>query len=165
MQIQYQLTEKDFFEAFRTHRNRTTLKKWTMRTFFVLVLGFMAFLFYGSLLAHNTRKLMPLFVITLLWVAFMVALPWWSARRQFRGQPKARGPKTLLLDSSGAQWQWDGGFTTTQWKDYIRWVEGKDQVLFYTSPVCFNILPKRALDSHQLDELRALLTQNIRPAN
>jgi hypothetical protein len=161
MQIEYELTQKDFREAFVAHRNRTPAKKWAIRIFLILLLGFWVFLFWGSLLAHNTRNLMPFFVLIIIWVAFMAALPSWSARRQFLRQPRAHGPKTLLLDSSGTQWRWDGGSINSAWKDYIRWVEGKSQILFYTSPACFNILPKRGLTADQLNELCELLKQNI----
>jgi len=56
-----------------------------------------------------------------------------------------------------------GGAGDIEWKNYIRSVEGKNQILFYTSPACFNILPKRAVAEEQLRELRDLLKQNIRP--
>jgi hypothetical protein len=42
-------------------------------------------------------------------------------------------------------------------ENYIRSVEGATQILFYTSPACFNILPKRALSPDQLTPM----TDNI----
>jgi len=66
-----------------------------------------------------------------------------------------------VLDSSGAHRRWNGGSADVEWRNYIRSVEGKNQILFYTSPACFNILPKRALAVEQLSELRELLKQNI----
>jgi YcxB-like protein len=164
MQIEFELTQKDFREALITNRTRTPGKKWTFRIFLILLLGFWAFLFYGSLLAHSTRQLIPFLLLIIVWVAFIAALPWWSARRQFLKQPRAHGPRTLSLDASGVQWRWDGGSLTSQWKDYIRWVEGKSQILLYSSPVSFSFLPKRSLSPEQLNEVRTLLAQNIRTA-
>jgi hypothetical protein len=161
MQIEYELTYKDFKEAFSVHRERTPAKRWILRILMILVIGFWVFLFWGSLLAHNTRSLMPFFLLAIIWIAFITSFRWWSIRRQFLKQPRAHGPKTLLLDSSGAQWRWDGGSMNCSWKDYIRWVEGRSQILFYTSPVGFNILPKRGLTPDQLNELRTMLAQNI----
>jgi hypothetical protein len=161
MQIEYEVTLKDFKEAFVTHRKRTPTKRWITRILMILVLGLWAFLFWGSLLAHNTRSLMPFFLLAVLWIIFIATLRWWNIRRQFLKQPRARGPKTLILDSSGAQWRWDGGSTNSEWKNYIYWAEGKSQILFYTSPACFNILPKRDLTADQLNELRELSKQNI----
>jgi hypothetical protein len=65
------------------------------------------------------------------------------------------------LDASGAHWRWNGGSSDVEWKNYIRSVEGKNQILFYTSPACFNILPKRTIGAEQLGELRSLLNQKV----
>jgi len=40
-------------------------------------------------------------------------------------------------------------------------VEGKNQILLYTSPEGFGILPKRELQPTQLADLRELLKQHI----
>ncbi|MGO8793202.1 MAG: YcxB family protein [Candidatus Sulfotelmatobacter sp.] len=86
---------------------------------------------------------------------------WWSARRQFLKQPGAHGLRTVLFDDLGAHWRWNGGSSDIEWKNYVRSLEGLNQILFYTSPACFNILPKRSLSPDQLNELRTLLAQQI----
>jgi hypothetical protein len=50
-----------------------------------------------------------------------------------------------------------------EWKNYVRSVEGKNHILFYTSPACFNIVPKRALGKEELIRVLALLKQRIPP--
>ena len=162
MEITYELTQKDFTQAFFAHRNRKPVMKWTRRIIILLLIGLFVFLLFGATLAHNIRPLLPMFGIIILWIAVASGVTyWWSARRQFRKQPGAQGQRSLLLDASGTHWRWDGGNSDVEWKNYIRTVEGKDQILFYTSPVCFNILPKRALAPEQLPEIRDLLKQNI----
>jgi hypothetical protein len=42
---------------------------------------------------------------------------------------------------------------------------GRDQILLYTSPACFNIAPKRALCKEDLIEVLPLLKQRIPPEN
>jgi hypothetical protein len=86
---------------------------------------------------------------------------WWSARRQFLKQPGARGARTVLFDDIGAHWRWNGGSSDIEWKNYVRSVEGKNQILLYTSPACFNIVPKRALGKEDLIRVLALLRQRI----
>lgn len=66
-----------------------------------------------------------------------------------------------MLDTDGTHWRWDGGSSDVEWKSYVRWIETKNEILLYTSPVLFNIVPKRALTSEQLSQLRTLLTQSI----
>jgi len=111
--------------------------------------------------AQMAKDLLPLLGLVIAWIAIIWILPRWSMRRQFLKQPGAHGPRTLLLDSTGAHWRWDGGSSDVEWRNYILSVEGKNQFLFYTSPACFNILPKRALAAAQLSEIRELLKQNI----
>jgi len=164
MQINYQLNEKDFVEAYGVHRNRTPFKKWSMR-FWIAFVGFMAVLVVvGALTDHSQRaamNLLPLMGLIAFWISFLWVLPRWNMRRQFRKQPGAQGPRTVTLDADGAHWRWDGGSGDIAWKNYIRWIEGKNQILFYTSPVCFNILPIEGLPSQQISDIRELLEQNI----
>jgi YcxB-like protein len=162
MQIAYELTRKDFTQAFFTHRNRNPAMKWTRRIILGLVTGFMVFLLFGAILAHNLKNLAPLFLLIIGWLAIVSgALTWWSARRQFLKQPGAHGPRTLTLDDLGMHWRWNGGSGDVEWRNYVRWVEGKNHFLFYTSPACFNILPKRGLEEQQLSDVRELLKRNI----
>jgi hypothetical protein len=164
MQISYELTEKDFSESYSAHRNRNALSKWARRIF-VWVAGMCAAIVFLGLLvkpsAKAARDLLPFLGLVIAWIVILWILPRWTMKRQFLKQPGAHGPRTLLLDSAGAHWRWNGGSSDVEWKNYIRSVEGKNQILFYTSPACFNILPKRALASAQLDDLRELVKQNI----
>ncbi len=57
--------------------------------------------------------------------------------------------------------RWNGGSSDVEWKNYVRAFEGKNQFLLYTSPACFNIIPKRVMTQEQLLELQRLLKQNI----
>jgi YcxB-like protein len=164
MQIDYELTQKDFTESYAVHRNRNALSKWGRRLFVWIVLLLALLVFLGFLVkpsAQSARNLLPFFGFVLAWLGILWILPRWLMRRQFLKQPGAHGPRTVVLGDSGAHWQWDGGSSHVEWKNYIRSAEGKNQILFYTSPACFNILPKCGLTATQLDELRSLLKQNI----
>jgi hypothetical protein len=165
MQINYELTQKDFTEAYTAHRNSRPLRKWSRRLFVWIVGLATAILLFGFLVRPSwemARGLMPFFVLVTIWIGVLWVLPSWMMRRQFLGQPGARGPRTLTLDAAGVHWRWNGGSSDVEWKNYIRSVEGKNLILFYTSPACFNIVPKRAIAAEQLDELRVLLKQQIR---
>ena len=117
---------------------------------------------FGSIRTGNTRTLLPFFGLVAMWLLLLAGAPtWWSARRQFRRQPVAHGARTVLFDATWAHWQWNGGSSDVEWKNCVRSVEGKNQVLLYTSPACFNIIPKRALGKEELDEVLTLLKQRI----
>jgi heme/copper-type cytochrome/quinol oxidase subunit 2 len=100
----------------------------------------------GSLASALTSRL----ILIVVWLGFLWVIPWWTARTQFQKQPSAQGPRTMTLDTKGVNWQWDGGY------------EAKNQFLIYSSPACFNIVPKRSLSPGELSGLRELLRQNIR---
>jgi hypothetical protein len=162
MEITYELTQKDFTESFVAHRNRRPLIKWARRTLVWAVLVVLALVFVGSVRTGNTRTLMPFFAVVAFWLLVVAGLPtWWSARRQFLRQPGAHGTRFVLFDDAGAHWRWNGGSSDIEWKNYVRFVEGKNQFLLYTSPACFNIVPKGAISREELSEARNLLKQRI----
>jgi hypothetical protein len=166
MQIAYQLSESDFSEAYAAHRNRTPLRRWSRRIVFWCLVVIAVLLLAVLLIDHNAQAVnnfLPAFGLALLWITLIWALPRWGMRGQFRKQPGAHGPRSLKLDAAGAHWRWNGGTGDIEWRNYIRWVEGENQILFYTSPACFNILPKRTLSPEQLGELREVLKQNVPP--
>lgn len=161
MEIHYELTEKDFLEAFAVHRDRNPTSKLIRVVLFWGLIAFAAVMLYGIVQAGGTTSALPLLLLAILWLAVLEVYPRWFMRRQYTKQPGARGPRTLTLDDSGTHWKWSGGSSDVEWKNYTASVEGKNQILFYTSPAGFEILPKRAMATEQLDELRKLLQQNI----
>jgi hypothetical protein len=164
MQISYELTERDFRQAYVAHRNRSALRKWARRVFICSVCLGAAFVLFGFLLkpsAQAAKDLLPLFGWVVMWIAILWGLPVWTMRRQFLKHPGAHGARTVTLDPSGVHWRWSGGTSDVEWKNYIRSVQGDNQILFYTSPACFNIIPKRALEGSKPDEVREILQQNI----
>jgi hypothetical protein len=163
MEISYELTQKDFTESFAAHRNRRSSVKWIRHIVAWLLILISCFLLFGAIRTGNARTLMPFFGLVALWLVVLGGLPLWlSARKQFLKQPGAHGTRTVVFDAAGTHWRWNGGSADVEWKNYVRSLEGKNQILFYTSPACFNILPKRAIAAEQLSELRSLLSQNIR---
>ena len=164
MQIAYELTQKDFIEAYTAHRNRTALSKWSRKLFLWIASLSTAIVVFGFLVKPSVqaaKALLPFLGLVVAWIAILWILPRWTMRRQFLRQPGAHGQRTVLLDASGVHWRWNGGSSDIEWRNYIRSVEDKNQILFYTSPACFNILPKRVIAAEQLSELRSLLVQNI----
>jgi hypothetical protein len=165
MQIKYELTQTDFTEAYTVHRNSRWLSKWARRLFIWIAGLGTAIIILGFLVRpswEQAKALVPFLVLVTIWIAVLWFLPRRMMRRQFLKQPGAHGLRTLTLDDTGAHWRWNGGSSDVEWKNYIRSAEGKNQILFYTSPACFNILPKRAIEGDRLSELRTLLHQNIK---
>ena len=164
MELKYELTQRDFLDCFIAHRNRSGTTKW-----FLCLVVFLSFIMLGfGLVSFATRpqtqsvsSLAMMCGVAALWSFVMWGAPRLTARNQFSKQPGAHGPRTAMLDAVGVHWRWSGGSADIEWKNFIRFYEAKNQFLFYTSPVCFNIVPKRALNEEQIRQFRALLAQNL----
>lgn len=166
VEVTYELTQRDFFDSLLAHRNRSTFAKWSFR-----VAASIVFIFAGLGLvlltirpdAKSLANLAPVFALAAIWAALLWGSPWWAARNQFSKQPAAQGPRTMLLDSGGVHWRWSGGSADIEWKNFIRFQETKNQFLLYSSPACFNVVPKRALTLDQMSLFRQLATEHLTP--
>jgi hypothetical protein len=164
MQITYELRQEDFLEAVAAHRNSKALAKWARRVFITIVGIFTAIILLNLLRLRSVEALkttLPFLVLVVAWIVILWVLPRLAVRKQFLGQPAAQGLRTVTLDERGIRWSWNGGSTDVEWKNFVRSVEGEKQILLYTSPVCFNVLPKRVLTAEALGGVRELLEQNI----
>jgi hypothetical protein len=164
MQVTYELTQRDFYEALIAHRNRTAAKKWSRRllalvVLLALVLCLVLFAVHAN--SATASSLTPALVVGVVWLALLRALPWWVARTQFTKQPAAKGLRTMVLDGTGVHLSWEAGNSDTGWRNYTFRLEGRNQFLLYSSPTSFAIIPKRALTPEQIAEFRALLAEHI----
>jgi hypothetical protein len=164
MEIPYQLTQRDFYDSIIAHRNRNVFSKWLYRLNKALALAGLALviIFGVSVIpyAEWPSSYVPLFLLCI----FIACLLWISPRliagSQFSKQPAVQGPRTVLIDSVGAHWRFNGGSSEHEWKNFVRVLETKTHFLFYSSPASFNPVPKRALTPEQMAEFRALLLQH-----
>ena len=168
VEITYELTEKDFFDSMIAHRNRTASSRWSFRIMLLVALlaaGFGVFLIIKEPDSQLTINAIVLIAVAVFWGGCKWARPRWAARKQYRQQPSAQGPRTLVLDSTGMHWRWDGGTSDVAWENVIRYLEWRSEFLLYTSPVMFIMVPKRALSSDQVADFRSLLAQHVPGSN
>jgi hypothetical protein len=152
MQVNYELSQRDFLDAFKAHRKRSTVLKWVLWVgmafvFTLAVTNLILVVSFPGSEGMSTAAL-PL-ALACLW-----ALVAWAARNQYRNQPAAKGSKTLLLDAAGLDWRWNTGSADVAWTHRFRFLESERQFLFYSSPVCFNIAPKQ-------NRFRILVAENL----
>src|SRR5215471_12287310 len=163
MELTYALSQKDFYNSFLAHRQRSVVSKWTFRLVFVFIFLLPAI---GLLTLATDRQttfvsVVPLFALAAFWSVFFWGTPWWSARMQFQQQPAVQGSRTMVLDGSGVHWRWNGGEANVEWTNFIRFLESKTLFLLYTSPACFNIVPKRAFAPGETESFRGLLEEKL----
>jgi hypothetical protein len=168
MQVTYELTQRDFFDSFIVHRNRTPVRRWCFRLIATIVFLFAGVELFMLLIRPNGRtysNVAPLLGLAFLWGMLMWASPWWLARTLSMKQPSAQGPITLLLDPAGLHWRWNGGVADIEWKNQVGYFEAKKHFLIYSSPVSFHIVPKRALAPEQIRAVGALLAEYLPATN
>jgi hypothetical protein len=160
MEINFELALQDFYDSIRAHRTRSAFSKWSYRLLlFILCFGpgiCLINLVFNPL-SRFLEDGLPLLLLGAFWLLVLWILPKWNVRRQFIKQPSAHGPKKLSLDAAGLHWKWSGGSTDLEWQHFTRVLESKKQFLFYSSPVVFNVLPKRVLTVDQMADIRKLL--------
>lgn len=165
MTIDFQFTLDDYRNAFRTHfrTGASAWMRWMLR--FCLVVG-VVFLLIGILFVVTGQRALnvalPPFVFGAFWVWIGAGGSYrLSAKNQFSRSPMLREPRRMEFSENGIKT--DAGLASSEvsWKAFIRYVESKDSFLLYTSPACFNIIPKRALQPGQVDALRRLLNGNV----
>ena len=67
----------------------------------------------------------------------------------------------MTLDGSGIRWRWKGGQADVEWTNFVRFLESNSLFLLYTSPACFNIVPKRAFAPGETELFRGLLQEKL----
>lgn len=165
MEITYELTQKDFVEAFIAHRNRSALLRWLFRLcaflFFVCIgLGLFGSIFIPQLFLSSY---LPLLLLGLFWIFLLWIAPRLMARTQYKKQPAAQGAIVFAVDTAGVQWKWDGGTSNIEWRNFIRISEAKNHFRLYGSPVYFHIVPKRAFTAEQMADFQTVLKTKMTP--
>ena len=85
-------------------------------------------------------------------------------------QPRLAARKAILrivewrFSDEGVHIQSDVASSDILWKAFIRFREGSKVLLLYTQKGQANFIPKRAMDSSQLDELRNLINAHVTKA-
>jgi hypothetical protein len=162
MEVTYEVTKADLVDSVKAHRNRTAFSRWFPR-----IIATIAFVAAGvgllQMASDRTNQTFsnfaPIFVLAALWAGIIWASPWLFAKRMFG--PSLKGPRTIQVDAGGLHLRWSGGKSDFAWNNFIRYLEGKNHFLLYTSRALFTVVPKRAFGAQQLFEFRTILAQNI----
>lgn len=156
----FTLTPEDYAGALQTTLRDQYRKPLSIVVHAALLLGLVASLALPNPEILGAFPLALIFLVPLIIVPvnYFVLVPG-RARKIFKQQ------KTLHREIDAA-WS-EAGYgaqnapsadplaAVTPWGDYARWRENEDIVLFFHSDAMFQMLPKRALDPAQLEDIRA----------
>ncbi|MEZ2407864.1 hypothetical protein GGC47_003910 [Bosea sp. OAE752] len=82
-----------------------------------------------------------------------------AARRNFRVVPAFQAPLHYRWDEEGLTSETTSGHAMNRWPIYRRWLENERLLLLWPHPATYQILPKRALEPEQVEDLRRFLSQ------
>jgi YcxB-like protein len=150
MTIEFQFTLDDYRKAFRAHfrKGASLFTRWFMK----LAIAFGAvFLFVGIFLFATGQRAVNLWLtpslLGALWIWIGMGGTYrHSAKSQFAKNPMLREPRRIEFSDEGVKTDAGVASSNLSWKAYLRYVESDDNFLLYTSPACFVIVPKRALN-------------------
>jgi hypothetical protein len=159
----FELTRKDFYQAFTAYRNRSPIAKWSLRAIMASLFGVLVIVLFGFIFGPNSEdrpSIVPIIALCIMWIIMLWGSPLWMARSQ-SSAPGAQGPRTLTIDSAGTEWVWNGGSATINWHNFIRCLESRNAFLLFTSSACFHIVPKRAFQNGESDEFRSIVSKHM----
>jgi YcxB-like protein len=157
MELRYTSTLED---ARSVYRSVAAAPSWA--TFiFILVLSLMFFVAV-FLISHGFTVIGWGWLVCSIAVGIaMYEVPQFNVRRAFRANPSAHGEVVLTISDHGTETSFATGRTQLQWRAYTKYREYAGFFVLYVSPARYSWIPKRAMSSQQVDELRALLRQKI----
>jgi hypothetical protein len=109
-------------------------------------------------------KLLPGVLVCGSFVAFSYLMPRFMAKKMLRAQTRA-GDATVSyrFDADGVALRAAGATASFAYRTLVRTRETESALLLYTNPYIANIVPKRAFSPEDLERVRRLLPESIRP--
>jgi hypothetical protein len=158
-ETEFELSPEDFKEIVKNHLYRRSARRALnlLRIIFGAVLGVCAVL---TAVAGETTWAIFFGFVCLVIVGALILAPRFAVR-SLQNTPFYQGKVRVQADDSGTRFVYATGDSNTQWSGYIRFLETRNLFLLYVSKVMFRPIPKRALSTGQVSELREMLEKKI----
>jgi hypothetical protein len=165
MHVDYEISEKDYLDGQRLAIKNSSVRMIRWTRFVLPSLGVLVavLLIYGILTQGFSVSMLPGMAFSL----FLLLTPFLTRRKQktlYARSNALHGRLTLDVDDSGMQF---GGPITSgkvAWAYFGKFFEDERTfVLYQKNQAIFHMVPKRALSTDQVADLRQYLQQNIRP--
>jgi hypothetical protein len=164
MEVTFELTVDDFYDAMNACRRKTVVGPWALpviTTAFTLSVAYLVF--------HGVpfKDLIPLVIASIFGLIISIISPLWrrfAVRKHFQGNPSTKGLITLTVSEDGIRVRSQHTDSSAAWSSFVMWGEGKSVFAMLISPVAYYAVPKRAFSADQLIEFRELLRLKIRLA-
>ena len=161
MHVDYEVSEKDFFEAQKLAIKKSPFRlvrwiRWVLPLIGLMTLAFLAY-------AVATQG----FKVDMIWGSilpfWMISMPWMTRRAQRKLYAKSKhfhGPMSLDADDYGMTIKGDGIDSRMAWSNFANSYEDHSFVIYQSSAI-FHPIPKRMLSEEQIAALRGCFERNI----
>ena len=160
MKITYQLTLNEYQEAANVHYKRGK------RPLFVAVfLGMATFMLLVGTDFSNTQSVINNILITFFALAFYLLftrmLTAYQAKKVYNKSPILSQEVSLRISGKGIRYDKNAEGKTMPWDYFSKWKKNDKYYLLYTNSYQFNVIPKRAMNEAQVEELESYLKKYI----
>ena len=160
MKITYQLTPRDFQEAFGPTKTKKVMTALAFALISALVIS--SFFMTGEQREMYLRDLYPCLAVIAAWLGIFWILPLWAAKKQFAGMPAAKSPITYEFTEDFVHCKTENGMSENSWSIYPKWREKETVFLLHTSPAVQIVIPKRAFAPGEEEQFRQLLSAKVK---
>lgn len=159
------LTADDYIAANKLFTIKTFISRWRIAAYLLIVAIFVLSLFAPQ---SSLSAFTPFYIV----IALSFALPFYqyfyvaraAARKSYAAQKTLRYETTVAWTEENVTMTNQQGGATIPWSDFLKWAENDRVVLLFQGPRLFNMLPKRVLTAAQIDDLKRILTDKVKPA-
>jgi len=160
MNITYKLTLNEYQEA------ATFYYKTGKRPLLVAVfLGMATFMMIVGTDFSNTREVISNILVTFFALSFYILftrmITAFQAKKIYKKSPMLSNEVTLHISGKGINLNKQGNSKILPWDTFTKWKENEKYILLYTNNYQFNVIPKRAMDENQKEELKEFLNKYL----
>jgi len=160
MNITYQLTLNEYQEA-ATYHYKTGKRPLLVAVF----VGMATFMMLIGTDFSNTQQVINNILMTFFALAFYILftrmITAWQAKNIYKKSPILSKEITLHISGKGIQQDKKRNSKTLPWDLFTKWKKNEKYYLIYTNPHQFNVIPKRAMNDTQQENLKGFLEKYI----
>jgi len=160
MNITYKLTLNEYQEAATFH-----YKSGKRPLLVAVFLGMATFMMIVGTDFSNTREVISNILVTFFALSFYILftrmITAYQAKKIYKKSPLLSNEVTLHISGKGINLNKQGNSKILPWDTFTKWKENEKYILLYTNNYQFNVIPKRAMDENQKEELKEFLNKYL----
>jgi len=160
MNITYKLTLNEYQEAATFH-----YKSGKRPLLVAVFLGMATFMMIAGTDFSNTREVISNILVTFFALSFYILftrmITAYQAKKIYQKSPLLSNEVTLHISGKGINLNKQGNSKIFPWDTFKKWKENEKYILLYTNNYQFNVIPKRAMNEKQKEELKAFLNKYL----